>query len=62
MSNRQDKEREARLEPSRIAKCKETLEDMGFSPTIIGKAIIFHLQRAGGNIVAIFRMAFRRID
>lgn len=30
MSNRQDQEREARLQPQRIKSCKATLERMGF--------------------------------
>lgn len=31
MSNRLDKEREARLQPIRMEKCKETLEELGFN-------------------------------
>lgn len=41
MSRRLDKARQERLEPTRISRCIETLQDIGFSPTISGKAIIF---------------------
>ena len=40
MSNRLDKEREARLQPIRVANCKKALEEMGFAVAQLGETTL----------------------
>ena len=47
MSNRLDQEREAKLQPIRVAKAKKTLEELGFEVTQHGETTLRFVFRGG---------------